>query len=191
MKPGTYRIVNLVSGTVITETANGAVGWQLTCGKHQQWFVQRSGDGYRFQNATSGVYLAVASTDDNNNQLYCGAYPTTWMLITNPEYTGKDVYGIMMGDTDRVLDLNSWGGKADGTKITAFSKSEFKGGPKCRMWRFERINDETGEGPTEAQLALTRAEKIIQTQAAEIEFLRKLLLDSRQEYSPKRPNNIE
>ncbi|CAE6470107.1 unnamed protein product [Rhizoctonia solani] len=183
MKPGTYRIVNLVSGTVITETENGAVGWQLTGGKHQQWFAQRSGEGYQFQNVTSGGYLTIASTNDNNNKLYCGAYPTTWMLVTNPEYTGKDVYGIVMGDTDRVLDLND----------NDFFQTRIQRRPEMQNVeiRTYKPSDETGEDPTEAQLALARAEKTIQTQAAEIEFLRKLLLGSRQEYSPKHPNNIE
>ncbi|CUA74171.1 hypothetical protein RSOLAG22IIIB_11004 [Rhizoctonia solani] len=188
MRPGTYRIVNLVSGTAITETRDGAVGWQLVDGKHQQWFAQRSGEGYRFQNVASGGYLAVASTNDHNNQLYCGGYPTTWMLFSNPEHRGKGVYAIIMGDTDRILDLNSWGGKADGTKITAFAQPEFTCS-ECRTWCFERISDETGEGPTETQLALVRAEKTIQNQAAEIEFLRKLLLDSREIRLPSYLNN--
>ncbi|KAG8726438.1 hypothetical protein FRC11_000135 [Ceratobasidium sp. 423] len=105
MKPGTYRIVNLASGTAITQTGLGEVASRTVDhdSKDQQWFSQRSGDVYRFRNVASGGYLAIASTDDC--ELYCGGYPTTWMLVANHEHRSHNTYGIIMGDTDRILDF--------------------------------------------------------------------------------------
>ncbi|CAE6470121.1 unnamed protein product [Rhizoctonia solani] len=189
MKPGTYRIVNLNSGTAITANHRGTVGWHKQDSKDQQWFAQASGKGYRFRNIASGGYLAVTSTTDSDNRLYCGEYPTTWALVTNPDHSGHEVYGIMIGDTDRMLDL-----------IHAYSRARHNGSTKHRTWRFERISDETGEelpSLTQTKEALSRAEKTIQTQASEIEFLRKLLLDGRKtqnfvvDYNPQHPNNID
>ncbi|CAE6417735.1 unnamed protein product [Rhizoctonia solani] len=178
MKPGTYRIVNIVSDTAITKTESGIVGWRREAGNRQLWFAQPSGKGYQFKNVASGGYLAISSTTDNKNKLYCGGYPTTWMLVSNPEYTGNDTYGIIMGDTDRILDLSNWGDRADGTVIFAVSHTQFTGGPKCRVWIFERISDETDEdSPSLSQTreALICAEKINKTQESEISFLRHLL----------------
>ncbi|KAG8755879.1 hypothetical protein FRC11_005718 [Ceratobasidium sp. 423] len=106
---------------------------------------------------------------------------------------------IMMGDTDRILDLIDWSNAADGTCIhgTPRRRHIAGGGSTQHMaWKFEHISDETGEEtPSSAQIqdALSRAEKTIQTQAAEIEFLRRLILDSRQEaasaQTPQQPPN--
>ncbi|CAE6468228.1 unnamed protein product [Rhizoctonia solani] len=105
------------------------------------------------------------------------------MLVPHPDYTGHNTYLIMMGDTDRALDLNDWGNANDGTKITAFCNAQLKG-PKCRVWKFERINDDSGEEtprPTQIQEALLRAEQVNKAQEAEIVFLRQLVLDGRQQ----------
>ncbi|KAL5638173.1 hypothetical protein ACGC1H_005019 [Rhizoctonia solani] len=200
MKPGTYRIVNLNSGTAITANHRGTVGWRKQDSKDQQWFAQASGKGYRFKNVAFSGYLAVTSTTDSDNRLHCGEYPTTWALVINPDHSGHEVYGIMMGDTDRMLDLVNWGSSTDGTEIRAYSRARHNGSTKHRTWKFERISDETGEelsSLAQTKEALSRAEKTVQTQAAEIEFLRKLLLDGRRahsavvDYNPQHPNNID
>ncbi|CAE6510389.1 unnamed protein product [Rhizoctonia solani] len=196
MKPGTYKIVNLASGTAMTDTGSGVVGQRKGDTQRQQWFAQQSGEGYQFKNVGSGGYLALMSTDDHRNELYCGVYPTTWKLTHNPHHTGQDTHGMMMGDTDRILDLGNWGSSADGTRIHGFSHSRHNASTIHRVWKFERINDQTGEVSPElakAKEELSRAQNTIQTQATEIEFLRKLLLDSRQKrsVSPQEiPNNM-
>ncbi|CAE6346903.1 unnamed protein product [Rhizoctonia solani] len=185
MKPGTYRIVNLKSNTAIIENHLGTVGWRkLEGSKNQQWFVQISGEGYRFKNVESGGYLAVSITGDWGNRVYCGGYPTTWTLAPNPEYKGLGIYGIMVGDTDLILDLLDWGNKSDGTSIHASSRVLHTGSTQHMAWKFEHLSDETGEeSPTGAQIkeALSRSEKTIEAQAAEIQFLRTLILDIRQD----------
>ncbi|KAH7329794.1 hypothetical protein B0J17DRAFT_632542 [Rhizoctonia solani] len=92
MRPGTYKIVNLKSGTAITGNHLGTVGWRINDSKHQQWFILHSGEGYQFKNVATGGYLAVAIIGDSGNRLYCSGYPTTWSLVPNTEYRGYGIY---------------------------------------------------------------------------------------------------
>ncbi|CAE6470141.1 unnamed protein product [Rhizoctonia solani] len=123
MKPGTYRIVNLASGTAITEIGPGEVASRPVDydSKTQQWFAQHSGDGYQFKSLKSGGYLAIASINDHNGELYSSGYPTSWMLFPNPEHRGHNTYGILMGDTDLILDLADGPKRADKTKASLLS----------------------------------------------------------------------
>ncbi|KAG8755878.1 hypothetical protein FRC11_005717 [Ceratobasidium sp. 423] len=93
----------------------------------------------------------------------------------------------MMANTDRILDLDYWGSADDGTPIHGAGRTghTLARHPTQHMaWRFEHINNETGDekpDSTQIQEELSRAQKMIQTQATEIEFLRKLDLEGRQE----------
>ncbi|CAE6450829.1 unnamed protein product [Rhizoctonia solani] len=195
MEPGTYRIVNLAHGTVITENNMGVVGYH-TAGHKGLWFAQRSGEGYRFKNVVSGGYLAVASTVDHNCELYSSRYPTTWALTFNPEHRGHDLYGILMGDTDRILDLSSG---ADGTKARTchIAFGEFAKSQISRFMRslnpFMKDQPNTGCGnsyPIDEEVPdlarAQRAEETIKSQVAEIGYLRQLILDDRQEKAESR-----
>ncbi|CAE6435639.1 unnamed protein product [Rhizoctonia solani] len=148
------------------------------------WFVQLSGEGYRLKNVESGGYLAMPFHGDSDNRAYCGGYPTTWILVPNHEHRGYGVYGIMAGDTDRILDLTDWGNAANGTLIYSTCRTRHTGATKHMAWKFEHLSDETGEetpAQTQTQEALSRSEEIIEAQAAEIQFLRRLVLDLRQD----------
>ncbi|KDN36994.1 hypothetical protein RSAG8_10447, partial [Rhizoctonia solani AG-8 WAC10335] len=148
-----------------------------------QWFVQRSGEGYRFKNVATGGYLAAIYGEDSNDRAYCGGYPTTWTLVPNPEHRGYGIYGITIGDTDRGLDLLDWGSTTDGT-IHANSRTRHTASTHHWCWRFEHINDDTGEEPTsstQTQPDLSRLETAVQAQAVEIRRLQESLLASRQE----------
>ncbi|QRV97895.1 DNA double-strand break repair Rad50 ATPase [Ceratobasidium sp. AG-Ba] len=63
---GTYRIISVASGTCIKAHND----WEAVCwkredeNKEQQWYVQRSGEGYRIQNCLHGTYLSVCETKD-------------------------------------------------------------------------------------------------------------------------------
>ncbi|KAH7329793.1 hypothetical protein B0J17DRAFT_679669 [Rhizoctonia solani] len=56
-------------------------------------------------------------------------------------------------------------------KIHALSQSLHKGSTRHRVWKFERVNDQTDEDP--------RTEETIKSQVAEIGFLRQLIADAR------------
>ncbi|CAE6508329.1 unnamed protein product [Rhizoctonia solani] len=190
MKSGVYRILNLKSSTAMTENHLGAVvGWRRQDTKDQQWFVQESGKGYQFRNVASGGYIAIACIADSDNKIYCSDYPTTWALVPNPEHRGHSHFSIMMGDTDRILDLSDWGNTANGTQISASSRIRHGNSPTQHMtWKFERIGDEAREELSAPAQGTGRtvdyhAEEMIKSQAAEIAFLRQLVLDSRQEVS--------
>ncbi|CEL61573.1 hypothetical protein RSOLAG1IB_10136 [Rhizoctonia solani AG-1 IB] len=90
----------------------------------------------------------------------------------------------MAGDTDRILDLTDWGNAANGTLISSTCRTRHTGATKHMVWKFEHLSDETGEetpAQTQTQEALSRSEEIIEAQAAEIQFLRRLVLDLRQD----------
>ncbi|KAF8706698.1 hypothetical protein RHS03_04806, partial [Rhizoctonia solani] len=162
------------------------VGWQKVEGSknQQQWLVQPSGEGYQFKNVASGGYLAVAITAEYGNRVHCSGYPTTWALVPNHEHRGYNIYGIMVGDTDRILDLIKWGDKSDGTPIEATHRYRHTGSTHHMAWKFECLSEDTSEESfthSEAKEKLSRSEKIIETQAAEIQFLRQLVLDIRQD----------
>ncbi|KAL5638167.1 hypothetical protein ACGC1H_005017 [Rhizoctonia solani] len=96
MKSGTYRIVNLSNEKAIADDDNKIVFSRKEDSKDQQWFVQRAGDGYRFKNVASGGYLAVVVNGkyDSESQIaYSGRYPMTWMLVSDPNNTGRTIYG--------------------------------------------------------------------------------------------------
>ncbi|KAL5638158.1 hypothetical protein ACGC1H_005011 [Rhizoctonia solani] len=195
MQPGTYIIVNLTNKTAITNNDLGVVGWRKVDSRNQQWFIQNSGEGYRFKNVASGGYLAVASTVDQNCDLYCSGYPTTWALVSNPEHKGHGLYGVMMGDTDRILDLSDG---ADGTKIYAFSHSLHKGSTGHRVWIFERVNDEAGDdrlfatdrrlGEAESLSNLSELNQKVTRLTSQVERLELLLAELRD--SQRLPNNM-
>jgi hypothetical protein len=105
LRPGTYRIVSGLTGTAIQVSDHDhtkVVAWERHDGESQQvcsldvqvhyypvadggnnmqkWFLQRSGDGYKFKNRRHGTYLAVCSTDIHS-LAYAARYPTTWVLL--------------------------------------------------------------------------------------------------------------
>ncbi|KAG8699149.1 hypothetical protein FRC08_005481 [Ceratobasidium sp. 394] len=126
--PGTYRIINEGSGTVMT-TPDWS-GWDVVCwhkhdGRKQQWFVQRSGLGYSIKNCATGNYLAV-SRMEQGTQLYCGRYPTT----------------MKCGDNDNIIDLDGYGKGHDGNRMHLYPHGNWL---VYRRWWFERLSDDSGE----------------------------------------------
>ncbi|KAF8608037.1 hypothetical protein BDV93DRAFT_602941 [Ceratobasidium sp. AG-I] len=139
--PGTYRITNVASSTVLTVPDNNE--WDVVCwhrhnGRNQQWYLQRSGDGYRFKNCRYGHYLIITDTK-TNSLLRMGKYPTTWSVFIN----GNDynVYIIKDGEIDRVADLDN-GAKHDGNHLHTWDQG---GWNPTKRWSFERLSDETGD----------------------------------------------
>lgn len=137
LQPGTYRIISGVAGTAIEVSNydyNKIVAWQIHEGENQQWFLQRSGAGFRFQNRRHGTFLSVSSTDVQS-LVYASRFPTTWIFLKR-----GDSYLIQYADNDRVLDLhNGWA--TNGNEIHIRQGDE----TLCKIWRLERLSDDTGE----------------------------------------------
>ncbi|CAE6470135.1 unnamed protein product [Rhizoctonia solani] len=189
MKPGTYRIVNLSNEKAIADDDDKIVFSRKEDCKDQQWFVQPAGDGYRFKNVASGGYLAVVVNGkyDSESQIaYSGRYPTTWMLVSDPKSTGRTIYGVKMADTHYLLNVSSDRSSDGDTQLctVSYGYSYLSSESRSRAWKFEQLSDVTDSelpGVTRTPIVDPRAEERIKSQAAEIAFLRELVLDNRRE----------
>ncbi|CAE6539513.1 unnamed protein product [Rhizoctonia solani] len=189
MKPGTYRIVNLSNEKAIADDDDKIVFSRKEDCKDQQWFVQPAGDGYRFKNVASGGYLAVVVNGkyDSESQIaYSGRYPTTWMLVSDPKSTGRTIYGVKMADTHYLLNVSSDRSSDGDTQLctVSYGYSYPSSESRSRAWKFEQLSDVTDSelpGVTRTPIVDPRAEERIKSQAAEIAFLRELVLDNRRE----------
>lgn len=142
IEPGTYRITNVAGGTAIAVPDSNV--WDIVCwgknnSKNQQWFAQRSGDGYRFKNCRHGGYLAISETR-MNAPLYSAWYPTTWKLIQNSD--DHNMYIMKCGDVNLVIDLDNYGAGNNGNHLHVWPQDHWV--PQKR-WRFERLSDDTGD----------------------------------------------
>ncbi|KDN51175.1 hypothetical protein RSAG8_00804, partial [Rhizoctonia solani AG-8 WAC10335] len=138
VEPGTYRIVSGLTRTVLQVSEHDdkkIVSWKLVEEREsQQWYLQRSGGGYRFKNQKHGSYLSVAGTD-THAAVTASKFPSTWILLK----TG-DHYGIQLADHDQLIDLHL-GREADGTEINIWPPD----GKPNKTWDLVRINDDSGE----------------------------------------------
>ncbi|CAE6472276.1 unnamed protein product [Rhizoctonia solani] len=123
-QPGTYRIVNQLTGSVMHISSHNSsivVTGEYTGSNDQQWRLQPSGDGFIFKNQEHGSYLAVSSTI-LNPLAYAGRYPTTFALLQT-----DDGYLIQLADDEPVL-------YATGNQVAI--------GPRdgnSKTWRFEHV----------------------------------------------------
>ncbi|KAF8607887.1 hypothetical protein BDV93DRAFT_519873 [Ceratobasidium sp. AG-I] len=137
LRPGRYRIISELAGTAIQVSEhdhNKVVTWEKHEGENQQWFVQKSGSGYRFKDCQHGHYLAVPSTD-NHALVYASRFPTTWVLLKS-----GDCHIIQYPGSKQVFDLH-YGWKTNGNEIHLWHT----GGDNNTTWRLECIGDDTGE----------------------------------------------
>jgi len=138
LRPGSYRIVSKLTGTVIQVSEhdhNKIVAWEKHDRSNQKWFVQSSGDGYKFKNCQHGNFLAVSSTDAHS-LVHASRFPTTWVLLKV-----NDGYLIQYAGNNRVLDLH-WGWGNNGNEIHIWPAA---GDNANKTWKFERLSDDTGE----------------------------------------------
>ncbi|CAE6492350.1 unnamed protein product [Rhizoctonia solani] len=145
LQPGTYRISNAVTGTAVQvsdDDSTKIVTWQQHDRENQQWFLQRSGHGYRLRNRRHNAYLAVSNTD-NHALVYASRYPTTWLFL---KFNGN--YIVQLADMNRVLDLH-WGSGHNGNEIHIWNLDG--GNMPHRIWRVERIGDDFGEETTDSR----------------------------------------
>ncbi|KAG9074432.1 hypothetical protein FRC06_010702 [Ceratobasidium sp. 370] len=176
VQPGTYRIINVKSGTCITVKNDwDAVGWQKHDGRDQQWYVQRSGEGYRFKNCETGQYLCLVETRDSKEprtKVFCGVYPTTWDL--RQESKDFNMYIIKQADANRIIDLNKWGSEENGTELFADPQPHWV--PQQR-WRFEFLSDDTGEEGQRLSKEIQLKDKQISEKDEELARIKKELAE--------------
>ncbi|KAG8694383.1 hypothetical protein FRC09_009884 [Ceratobasidium sp. 395] len=184
VEPGTYRIVNVASGTCIMAYKDwDAVCWRRHEAMDQHWYVQRSGAGYRIKNRMNGLYLVVSETTDTNPpaKVFCGRYPTTWEL--NQGIKDYEMYIIKQAGCDRVVDLDGFGDARDGNE-----EMEIRA-PKVSTPEFYHQNsdsydsnsDETGEENEEILKKLQAKSKEVEEKDSELVWLRKQLASQAEE----------
>ncbi|CAE6513792.1 unnamed protein product [Rhizoctonia solani] len=138
LKPGTYRILNTLTGTAIQVSDHDptkVVAWEQHDGENQQWLLQRSGEGYQLQNRRDRAYLAVCNTD-NHALVYASRYPTTWVFLKS---SGN--YIIQFADRNRVLDLHNGLGH-NGNEIHIWNVDG--NNMAHRTWRLECLGGDPG-----------------------------------------------
>ncbi|KAF8593107.1 hypothetical protein BDV93DRAFT_549631 [Ceratobasidium sp. AG-I] len=168
LKPGTYRIVNVCTKTVIEapdKDRRKVVCWAHLApnDKHQMWFVQRAGRGYQFKNCHFGSYFGAPNTEIST--LVCASeFPMTWAL--HP-IQGHDTFLLQVPGNDRILSLNS-ANKENGAQM---SLQVAEDGPHHRRWRFEHISDDCDAFDVEG------LKQELQSQKEEIQRLRRLVME--------------
>ncbi|KAF8607882.1 hypothetical protein BDV93DRAFT_603641 [Ceratobasidium sp. AG-I] len=140
LKPGTYRIVNIATKTVVEALDNDrrkVVSWapSTELDKHQMWFVQRAGRGYQFKNCHFGTYFGVPDTNLDTN-ICASGYPMTWVLHL---IQGEDTFVLQLPGKDRIMNLHG-GSTENGTRINITATDDL---PDRRRWKFEYITDES------------------------------------------------
>ncbi|KAF8607880.1 hypothetical protein BDV93DRAFT_282483 [Ceratobasidium sp. AG-I] len=182
LKPGTYRIVNVLTKTVIEapdKDRRKVVSWAPLAhnDKHQMWFVQRAGRGYQFKNCHFGTYFGVPSA--NIDTIVCASeYPMTWVL--HP-IQGEDTFVLQVPGNDRILSL-SGAKKENGTIMNLQLVDD---APDHRRWRFERISDDCDTVDVKA------LKQELQLQKEEIQRLQRLVREIPDERMNVRfPNNM-
>ncbi|CAE6420180.1 unnamed protein product [Rhizoctonia solani] len=136
LSPGVYRIVSGLTGTALQVSEHDhtkVVSWQsLEKKESQQWYLERSGSGYKFRNQEhKGLYLSVASTD-THALVTASKFPSTWVFLKI-----GNRHGIKLADSDKLVDLH-FGREANGTEVHIWPGD----GSKKQTWNLVRIDDE-------------------------------------------------
>ncbi|CAE6505442.1 unnamed protein product [Rhizoctonia solani] len=138
VEPGTYRIVSGLTRTALQISEyddKKIVSWELVeKSESQQWYLQRSGGGYRFKNRKHESYLSVASTD-THAIVTASKFPSTWVLLKLGDH-----HGIKLADHDQLVDLH-FGRTTNGTEIHIWPAD----GKPNKVWELVRISDDSGE----------------------------------------------
>ncbi|CUA70053.1 hypothetical protein RSOLAG22IIIB_00398 [Rhizoctonia solani] len=143
-EPGTYYIRSVAAPKNVIEVLDYNEERAVCSPKtenptlNQQWYVQRSGRGYKIKNVKHGVYLASYSIKPKN-ATPVGTSPThgpvDWYLIKT-----QDGFAIQYGDDEKAIDLHR-GSDQYGQPMhlwdVAPQHSEHR-------WKFERVGDDVG-----------------------------------------------
>ncbi|KIO16162.1 carbohydrate-binding module family 13 protein [Tulasnella calospora MUT 4182] len=129
LQPGTYRIRNVLTGTILDPNDGTLViGSTYSTGSNQTWNLEAGSNGYRFRNEASDTYLGYILKQD-------------WVLrgLRNPvEWTvtkAGDGYSIRPAQMPKlVIDLAN-GNRGNNAKICLWS---YHGGNN-QLWRFESV----------------------------------------------------
>ncbi|KAG8720089.1 hypothetical protein FRC08_001190 [Ceratobasidium sp. 394] len=136
-KPGTYRITNVLTSTVIevpdyNQDRATSRTWHHTSNQH--WVIQYSGRGYKIKNCRHGVYL-FASSSKEGSVVGAAATPTVWTLLRT-----QAGFVIQYEEEDRAVNLHFASG-GDNNVLLLWKSGDC---PPHRRWKFEQISDDTG-----------------------------------------------
>ncbi|KAB5594644.1 hypothetical protein CTheo_1966 [Ceratobasidium theobromae] len=131
--PGTYYIVSVAAPKNVIEVPS-CNEERVVCSSrnnepNQQWYLQRSGRGYKIKNMKYGVYLATGGSK-YGSPIGTSPVPTSWTLMRTHEG-----YSIQYGDEDKVVDLH-YGLDFEGNVMHI---RPVGGSPAHRRWKFEHI----------------------------------------------------
>jgi len=147
-QPGTYRIKNARSDTYLDASLQGQVhGWASHPGQeNQKWRIERSGRGYKIQNAETGGYLH-ANGPGNGTSVCCRGDPTEWDI--------QDRYSIAIAGTQSVCDLD-YGKRENGTTVNIWGYT----GVHHQCWHFENQGGQGGDHGEGQQQRAGNSDKI-------------------------------
>ncbi|KAF8598248.1 hypothetical protein BDV93DRAFT_547504 [Ceratobasidium sp. AG-I] len=151
-----------------------------------QWFVQRSGEGYRFKNCSYGYYITIDSTEWSA-RAYLGRYPPTWQILQHE----KGVYIIQYGDADRVLDMHPEH-EPSGGEIHVWPKHDLQ--PQ-KQWMFEWIRlvltKNPGDEDEQRQREIETKDEHMRTTNQQLAEKDKLIAQLVEQLTPKNQQPIE
>ncbi|CEL59699.1 hypothetical protein RSOLAG1IB_03632 [Rhizoctonia solani AG-1 IB] len=188
-EPGTYFIQNVAAPKNVIEvpTYNEE---RAVCSPrivepapNQQWYIQRSGRGYKIKNVKYSVYLSSYSAKPKNATPIGTSPshgPTDWYILRT-----HDGFMIEYGETEMAVDLH-YGYDAPGNPMHLWSTLPQN---TAQRWKFERVSDDVGgelEETVEDRITalcdqLREKDVIIATRDAEITMKDRLLAQKERE----------
>ncbi|CAE6509452.1 unnamed protein product [Rhizoctonia solani] len=188
-QPGTYYIKSVAAPKNVIEVPSYNEERAVCSAQadkpapHQQWYIQRSGRGYKFKNVKHGVYLASYSTQPKNatpigTSMTHG--PVDWYILRTHEG-----FVIQYGEKEMAVDLH-YGLDKSGNPMHLWCTM-----PQLahQRWKFERVSDDVGGGVAETiedritalSEQLHKKDVDIAVRDAEITVLGRLLAQKEQE----------
>jgi len=160
LKPGTYKIRNIVSKTFVDIKDDlrelcGRPSTVLEQGR-DHWDIQPLGPGYTIRKAGNPPtaqpdQYCIMLNGGNGTVVSVSELPVAWRIeaVNDDKYRGFEYVRIYWGSTNGVWDLAQWGSARDWTKI----KLEGNNNPEpCRIWELIPVEIENlpGHGPSPA-----------------------------------------
>ncbi|CAE6443293.1 unnamed protein product [Rhizoctonia solani] len=135
-QPGTYYIKSVAAPKNVIEVPG--YNEERAAYLEIEWYVQRSGRGYKIKNVKHGVYLSSYSTQPKNATpvgTSANHGPVDWYILRT-----HDGFVIQYGEKEMAIDLH-YGLDKSGNPMHLWTTS-----PQLthHRWKFERIGDDVG-----------------------------------------------
>ncbi|CAE6466801.1 unnamed protein product [Rhizoctonia solani] len=143
-EPGTYCIKSVAAPKNLIEACDFNPE-RVVCSpqvgnavSNQQWYIQRSGQGYKFKNVKHSVYLSPHSAQPKHGTTIWGSPshgPVDWTLMRTHEG-----FLIQYGEEESAIDLH-YGLDKTGNPMSLWA---VRPQDSAKRWKFERISDDVG-----------------------------------------------